>query len=176
MLICGESCIGKTQLVMALLDRYFKNESSIKYISCSTREDLKRCHKGLESIIFDDYPFETTSRSDIITILDRDRKLKTVETKFECSTLYSYQQIIIICNEIPKVIKDDSAILSRLTIIEIEANVDLRKPELCDSFARTTTRGNHLRNPLPFADNTEVIIIVNKLFFILVLVVLHKSN
>ena len=65
--------------------------------------------------------------------------------------MYRHQQIIIICNELPKIFDVDEAVRSRVTIIEVQN--DLRDYTFVNTSInrRLTTRGNHLRNPPPDA-------------------------
>lgn len=100
--------------------------------------------------------WDKLDRSEVINIIDRDRDYKSIECKYSVATLYRHQQIIIICNDIPKIFVDDNAVKSRVTVINIEN--DLRDIELKSNIEnrRSTTRGNHLRNPPP---DSHVIIV-----------------
>jgi Cdc6-like AAA superfamily ATPase len=139
-LIFGSSDVGKTQLVCALLFYYFKATS--QYLVISTKEELKLVCANHQSIILDDFEWNTLSREEVIRLLDRDKPAKMITCKFENSIIYNYQQIIVISNQIPDVFRDDKAILSRIMTFDESISSDLRSN---DSLARRSThRGNHL--------------------------------
>ena len=139
-LISGSSDVGKSQLVSAVLFNYFK--SSSRYLVVSTKEEFKLIHAGHHSIIFDDFEWDTLSKEEIIRLLDRDRPTKMITCKFENATLYNYQQIIVVCNDIPDIFVEAKPIQSRILIYNKSISEDLRERE--SLFRRSTHRGNHL--------------------------------
>jgi len=109
----------------------------------STKEELKDIGKNIQTIVLDDFDFTYIELSEMIRILDRDRREKVFVCKYDNAIIYNYQQIIIICNKIPDIIFNSEACISRLSIVNITD--DLRTIDSC--HMRTTSRGNHLLLP-----------------------------
>ena len=69
-MVIGESNIGKTQLVMAHLSYYFRGDAS-KFITISTREEMKLINSAHQSIVLDDFEFNSLEIDEILRLLDR---------------------------------------------------------------------------------------------------------